>query len=201
MSNIQQVYGILGTQDEKGYQAKLAVVATVQQVKAVEYSQKSGKPGQSVFLRDNFGTEAWVKIQGKFDALTAQNIGQTYEFLIWPFKPDTSPKAYLYAWLQRAVGQQSVPQSAPQASYTPPQATTAPNTGKTPKDTSIERQAVVKAVCEVAARRESMNVGDIIEWAGHLHKWIETGQVSMDVTHCPTDPPQDWDESDDNIPI
>jgi len=202
MSNFEQVYNILGQQDDKGYQAKLSVPATVQQVKGVEYSKSSGKPGQSVFLRDNFGGEAWVKIQGKFDPLSQSQIGRTYEFLVWPFKPDNAPKTYLYAWIQRQVnGPQTQPQTPPQRPRETAQGTNPPNMGKTPRDTSIERQACFKGLCELAANRQDI-IPDMAEFFNFLHvahKWVETGEVDMSVTHVnPTDAPDLPPELRDN---
>jgi hypothetical protein len=95
------------------YQAKTLVKAFITDVKDVEYSKTSGKPGQSLYLRAENNEIAWVKLTGKFDPLTAADKGTTRDFLVWPFKPQDSPKTYLYCWIQRQNTQQA-PQTPPQ---------------------------------------------------------------------------------------
>ncbi len=124
--NFQQIRDSLGTMDGD-YQAQTEVAAIVKRVKDVEYS-KSGKKGQSLVIVLN-GEEEWVKFTGRGvedNPLDHNAVGNQYVFLIWPFKPDQSPKTYLYCWIQRRVSQNSSQQSqqAPsQTSQAPPQAT------------------------------------------------------------------------------
>jgi len=119
----QQAKDNLG-QKEPGtdYNLKLAINATVKVAKPIEYSKTSGKPGQSLLLTADNGEEDWVKLTGKFDALDQSSIGKTYEFLVWPFQPDGSPKIHLYCWIQRQVPQSQPqgPQNAPQGVKPPP---------------------------------------------------------------------------------
>ena len=118
----QQVREILGQKDDKGYQKKLEITASVVRVKDVEYSKSSGKPGQSLLLKCG-GEEEWVKFQGgkDFTPLDPSAVGKTYIFLVWPFRPDQSPKTYLYCWIQRQVPQngQQPPQQAAQSTNSP----------------------------------------------------------------------------------
>ncbi len=117
--NFQQIRDSLGTMSGD-YQAQTEVVAIVKRVKDVEYS-KSGKKGQSLVIVLN-GEEEWVKFTGKGveeNPLDHNAVGNQYVFLIWPFKPDQSPKTYLYCWIQRRVSQNS----SQQAQQAPPQAT------------------------------------------------------------------------------
>lgn len=113
----QEIRNKLGQKDDKGYQVKTKVTAIIKRVKNVEYSKASGKPGQSLLIEVN-GEEEWIKLIGKFDALDGSFEGRNFEFLIWPFQPDGSPKSYLYAWIQRQSGAQTPPQ-AHQATNTP----------------------------------------------------------------------------------
>jgi len=119
----QQIKDSLGQMDgENKYQLKTAVNATVVRVRELEYSKTNGKPAQSLVLKDDDGEEEWVKLTGKFDPLQAGQVFQKYEFLVWPFKPQQSPKTYLYCWIQRQVNQNSQPpQSVSQRPPQPPQ--------------------------------------------------------------------------------
>ena len=131
----QQVKDNLG-QKEPGtdYNLKLAISATVKVAKPIEYSKSSGKPGQSLLLTADNGEEEWVKLTGKFDALDQGSIGKKYEFLVWPFQPDGSPKIYLYCWIQRQV-----PQGSPQTRQNAPQGT------KPPPGIDVESQILAMA--------------------------------------------------------
>ena len=110
----QQIQQTLGNMDGQ-YQAKTLVKAFISDVKDVEYSKTSGKPGQSLYLRhEETGEIAWVKFTGKGvedNPLDKADKGTTREFLVWPFKPDSSPKTYLYCWIQRQTSQQSTTNS------------------------------------------------------------------------------------------
>lgn len=135
----QQAINSLG-QFEPGttYNVKTQIFATVKVAKLVEFSPKTGKPGQSLLLVADNGEESWVKLSGKFDALDQNSIGQRYEFLVWPFKPEQAQKVYLYCWIQRQVPQQSR-QSNPQA---PPQVAQATNS---PQGMDISAQTIAIA--------------------------------------------------------
>jgi len=102
------------------YNLKVEMPAIVRAVKPIEYSKQSGKPGQSIFLEDNTGVKQWVKLTGTFEPLDDSYIGKTFTFKIWPFKPDQSPKTFLYCWIQRQVPQ-NAQQSNTQTPQTPPQ--------------------------------------------------------------------------------
>lgn len=113
----EQIKRTLGNMEGQ-YQAKTLVTAFISDVKDVEYSQKSGKPGQSLYLRhEETGEIAWVKFTGKGveeNPLSKADKGTTRDFLVWPFKPQDSPKTYLYCWIQRQTGQQA-PQNTQQS--------------------------------------------------------------------------------------
>uniref|UniRef100_A0A6M3XFV8 Uncharacterized protein n=1 Tax=viral metagenome TaxID=1070528 RepID=A0A6M3XFV8_9ZZZZ len=190
----QQVKNLLGEKDETGqYQAKLLVHATVRQVKALEYSKSNGKPKQSLYLQDQHGEQEWVTLQGKFDAMDQSYVGRAFEFLVWPFKAEQSQKIYLYCWLQRASSMaQAAPQTPPQAA----RATNAPNTARDATGVSIERQCVVKAVCEVVAHHQTMSLAEALQWCQVFHKWVETGKVDLEVSHQSVDGPE-WEEDQD----
>lgn len=124
----QQILQTLGNMDGQ-YQVKTLVTAFITDVKNVEYSQKTGKPGQSLYLRhDETGEISWVKFIGKGvedSPLDKTDKGTTRDFLVWPFKPDQSPKTCLYCWIQRQTSQS--PQQAPQQAA---QGTNAPQGGE-----------------------------------------------------------------------
>jgi hypothetical protein len=64
-------------------------------------------------------------------------------------------------------GSAPAPQDTPQTPNTP-----ARDTG-----VSIERQCVVKGVCEIVARRGGqMDKAEALDWCHHLHHWIQTGR-------------------------
>lgn len=117
----QQILQTLGKMDGQ-YQAKTLVTAFISDVKDIEYSQKTGKPGQSLYLRhDETGEISWVKFIGKGvedSPLDKTDKGTTRDFLVWPFKPDQSPKTCLFCWIQRQTGQQA-PQRAAQGTNLP----------------------------------------------------------------------------------
>jgi len=101
------------------YQAKTEITATILQVKPVEYSQKSGKPGQSLYVELDSGEKDWIKFTGKgvADAPLDHNAeNQRAIFLVWPFRPEQAAKTYLYCWIQRQTSQRS-----PQSRQQPPQ--------------------------------------------------------------------------------
>lgn len=106
----EQIKRTLGNMDGQ-YQAKTLVTAFISDVKEVEYSKKSGKSGQSLYLRhEETGEIAWVKFTGKGvekNPLSKADKGTTRDFLVWPFKPQDSPKTYLYCWIQRQTSQQA----------------------------------------------------------------------------------------------
>ena len=102
------------------YNLKVEMPAIIRAVKSIEYSKQSGKMGQSLFLEDNTGDKQWVKLTGTFEPLDDSYIGKTFTFKVWPFKPDQSPKTYLYCWIQRQVPQPGQ-QSSSQTPQTPPQ--------------------------------------------------------------------------------
>lgn len=164
----QQARNNLG-QKEPGtnYNIKISIYATVKQAKAIEYSKTSGKPGQSLLLKDDDGEEEWVKLTGKFDVLNNSHIGQRYEFLVWPFQPEQSPKVYLYCWIQRQVPQDS--QQAPQQAR---QSTNAPNT----TILSAERQCAWKSACSVAASNLDMTLEEVEQWAVRGLSFIQFGK-------------------------
>ena len=114
----QQAISTLGQLDGQ-YQMKTKILAVVRQVKKMEFSQSSGKPKQSLYLTDESGEDSWVTIIGKFDALDDSSLGKQYEFLVWPYKADQSPKTTLYCWINRQVPQQQS-QGSPQRPQTPP---------------------------------------------------------------------------------
>jgi len=119
----QQVISTLGQTDGQ-YQLKTKILAVVKQVKKVEFSKSSGKPKQSLYLTDESGEDSWVTIIGTFDALDDTSLGKQYEFLVWPYKAEQSPKTTLYCWINRQVPVQSYtqpPQGSPQAPPQPPQ--------------------------------------------------------------------------------
>jgi hypothetical protein len=176
----EQIRQTLGQMDGQ-YQKKTQVVATVKQLKKVEYSQSSGKPVQSLLLEAQDAEQSWVKLMGNFDPLDDNYLNAQCEFMIWPFKPEQSPKIYLYCWINRKIdgaapSAPQTPQNAPQAANTP-----APTVTHTP------REYVVLGVCNVAARRPDMDTAAILDMCHHLHKWVETGEVDFTVTHEPVD--------------
>ena len=67
------------------------------------------------------------------------------------------------------------PVPSPAAAVVAPQPVHVP-VGRDATGGSIERQCVVKAVCEVAARRSPMDVGEVVKWCVILHKWVTDGQ-------------------------
>ncbi len=117
--NFQQIRDTLG-QMESGYQVKTEITATILQVKPVEYSKQSGKPGQSLYVQLDTGEKDWIKFIGKdvVDSPLDYNAEKKqYLFRVWPFKADQAPKASLYCWIQRQVpsqGGSQAPQSPPQ---------------------------------------------------------------------------------------
>jgi hypothetical protein len=81
----EQIKHTLGNMDGD-YQAKTLVTAFIADVKDVEYSKSSGKPGQSLYLRhEETGEIAWVKFTGKGVAdnpLDKSDKGTTRDFLV-----------------------------------------------------------------------------------------------------------------------
>jgi hypothetical protein len=128
------------------YQAKTPIKAFITDIKDVEYSKSSGKPGQSLYLRAENNEIAWVKLTGKFDPLTAADKGTTRDFLVWPFKPQDSPKTYLYCWIQRQSSQ-----NTQQGSQQPAQAT---NSGTVGFTTQIAERIAI-ALEKIAANGQS----------------------------------------------
>ena len=126
----QQAISTLGQLDGQ-YQMKTKILAVVRQVKKMEFSQSSGKPKQSLYLTDESGEDSWVTIIGKFDALDDSSLGKQYEFLVWPYKADQSPKTTLYCWINRQVPQ-TASQGSPQTPQTPYQGINAPPADKIP---------------------------------------------------------------------
>jgi hypothetical protein len=119
--NFQQIKETLGIMDGQ-YQAKTEITAIVKRVKDVEFSKK-GKKGQSLCIELN-GEEDWVKFTGKGVEeypLDTTAVGRPYIFLVWPFRPEQSPKTYLYCWVQRQSpqGGYQAPPSAPQTHQEP----------------------------------------------------------------------------------
>ena len=114
----QQIANTLGQKDEKGYQVKTLVSATIKVIKDVEYSQSSGKPKQGLLLAGDHGAESWVTLMGNDVPLGKDLKDGKYQFLIWPFKADQSPKATFYCWIQRAAPKTS-PQQAAQSTISP----------------------------------------------------------------------------------
>ena len=192
----QQILDTLGQLDGN-YQRKTPVTATLLEVKAVEYSQSSGKPKQGLYVQADDGDRAWLNLIGKFDPVDVNNRNR-FDFLVWPFKAEQSPKPSLYCWIQRAAAGQAppsepyhVPVGQPQA---PPQAPNTPVRTRDATGVSIERQATVKAVCERYAGTDA-DLATMLDACGHFHKWIETGTVDFTVMNTPapimTDPNQD----------
>ncbi len=159
--NFQQIRDSLGTMDGQ-YQAKTEITATIKQVKPVGYSQKSGKPGQSLYIELDSGEQDWVKFTGKDVAdspLDHNAEGKRVILKIWPFRPEQAAKTYLYCWIQRQVpqnGSQSS-QNTPQAPQQPPQQPNAPQGNQSP-----DKDARAKAV-EVAAMLVSYGKHEDIE--------------------------------------
>ena len=113
--DFQQIRDTLG-QMEGDYQAKTEITATILQVKPVEYSKQSGKPGQSLYVQLDSGEKDWIKFIGKNVADSPLDYNaekKQYLFRVWPFKADQAPKASLYCWIQRQVPSQGGSQ-APQ---------------------------------------------------------------------------------------
>ena len=111
--NFQQIRDSLGQMDGQ-YQAKTEITATIKQVKPVEYSKSSGKPGQSLYIELDSGEQDWIKFTGKGVAdspLDHNALDQRVIFLVWPFRPEQATKTYLYCWIQRQVPQQGQQQS------------------------------------------------------------------------------------------
>jgi len=122
--NFQTIRDSLGQMDGK-YQAKTDLTAVIKQVKPVEYSKSSGKPGQSLYIELDSGERDWVKFTGKDVAespLDHNAMDQNYALKVWPFQPEATTKVYLYCWIQRQVPQGSPqrPQNAPQGIKPPP---------------------------------------------------------------------------------
>ena len=108
----------------------------------MEFSQSSGNPKQSLYLTDESGEDSWVTIIGKFDALDDTSLGKQYEFSVWPFKADQSPKTTLYCWINRQV-----PQSSQTSSQAPPQRPQAPPQGVKPPP-GIDTQSQIMEMAE-----------------------------------------------------
>jgi hypothetical protein len=64
------------------------------------------------------------------------------------------------------------PQAASQPVHVP--------VGRDATGVSIERQCVVKAVMEKAARSQ-MDLAEVLDWCHHLHAWVETGKALLHV--------------------
>jgi hypothetical protein len=74
----------------------------------------------------------------------------------------------------KSFGQEGAP---PQQQAAPPQQ--APP-ARDDRNTSIERQCVVKAVAEIAAHRPEMSIEDMMSLAVTFHDWVATGNVGPD---------------------
>lgn len=90
------------------------------------------------------------------------------------------------------------PQNYSQAPQNQPQSTQAPQGGRNATGVSIERQCVVKAVCEVAGRRE-FTLPEVLNWCVELHSWVETGTIPYSQL-ASANPIQDSAPSGDDIP-
>ncbi len=102
----RQILATVGQEDDKGYQVKTVILGTVKQRKEIEFSQTTGKPGQSFVLIAENGEESWVKWIGKDvekGAMPEECVGNQYEWIVWPFKADQAKKPSLYCWLSTLV--------------------------------------------------------------------------------------------------
>jgi hypothetical protein len=113
---------------EGQYQIKTKVIAMIRQVKPMEFSKTNSKPKQSLFLEADNGEKEWVTLIGKFDPLDFNSEGKKFEFLLWPFKAEESPRTTLYCWINRQVATQQPQQgqNTPQTHQTPLQVTNTP---------------------------------------------------------------------------
>lgn len=117
--NFQSVDAVLGQQDEKGYQIRVAMRATVGQIFPSEFNKK-GKKTQNIFLTDGVGIEHKVKIYiGNNPDI---NSGDSGEFIVGPNPYEN--KMYYSGFIQGQLqaGQQQAPQQqGNQAGYQPQQ--------------------------------------------------------------------------------
>ena len=194
----QQILDTLGQLDGN-YQRKTPVTATLLEVKAVEYSQSSGKPKQGLYVQADDGDRAWLNLIGKFDPVDVNNRNR-FDFLVWPFKAEQSPKPSLYCWIQRAAAGQAppsepyhVPVGQPQA---PPQAPNTPVRTRDATGVSIERQVCIYTVGDIVESRPQMDMAEAGDWLAFFMYFAETGQIKITATHSPApvagyDPNQD----------
>ena len=96
---------------------------------------------------------------------------------LWSVQYDANKQQTKAFFQQYANGQQQARQPAPQQAPPQPQGPPPVNAGR---DTgvSIERQCIVKGVCEIVARSGGqMGIDDALDWCDALHGWIKTGNV------------------------
>jgi hypothetical protein len=172
----QQIANSLNKKDDKGFQVKTTILATIIQMKSVEYSQTTGKPKQGLLLRTYNGEESWVNLMGK-DCPIDQNLLNTQcEFLIWPYKAEQSPKVTFYCWINRRVSQNSLPQ-APQTTNSAPQGQSVPNN----KDVSMCRQCAGKCSAVILGNKvyaTAMDaLTDMMDLSVPLSDWFLTGNL------------------------
>ena len=190
--NFGQVRQIKGQQDDKGYDVKLAMFATFNEIGGITFTQNQ-KQTCKCTLVDDAAEKHTVHLYGN-NLPEPQLLGTRGAFLISAFDGQGQGGPYAgYQGFWQANAQvpsqapppqqgyppiQQPPQSPP-ASPTPPQrpqnAPQPPRPAQGARDAtgvSIERQCVVKAVCG----NGDLSLGDALDWCIALHYWVATGR-------------------------
>jgi hypothetical protein len=150
------------------------------QAAIVEIKHQSGEYGDYALgkAQDNTGQVEQVMFTCKKEMQFPTGLAAGHS-CNWAGKYDANTqrmKLFFGSMAQRDVAAQAPATPPPQAPPpTPPAAPYHEPAGRDATGVSIERQCVVKAVGEIASRR-NMDLGEAIKWCCHLHKWVETGQ-------------------------
>lgn len=214
--NFNAVRQAMGQKDPQKpqYDLKVTMFATFTNIEGITFT-KNQKQTCTVKLQDDAGESHNTHLYGTLP--TAAMNGLRAEFQLSAFSGQGQAGQYTgYSgfWNDRsqvnqgqAATQQAPapvpnayagpsPTPSPAASVVAPQPVHVP-VGRDATGVSIERQCVVKAVCEVAARRSPMDVGEIIKWCVILHKWVTDGQdiptMGQQPGQAPFAPPLEFD--------
>lgn len=228
--NFAQIRNAMGQKDpaKPQYELKVTMLATFQNINDITFTQNQ-KQTCLVKLQDDAGESHNVHLYGTLP--TAAMNGLRAEFNLSAFSGQGQKGQYTgYSgfWNDRArvnqqaqaPPQQPIPNAygnqpatpSPAANVTAPRPVQIP-VGRDATGVSIERQCVVKAVCEVAARRGGqMDVGEVVKWCVILHKWVTDGQdipvmgqqPNQQSGQAPFAPPPEFDPGtppEDDIPF
>jgi hypothetical protein len=141
---------------------------------ATKFDLKDGQYGPYALgtVKDSAGEEAKVLFSSKDNAPDPKDnkplpdSGCLNRPAVWVGLYDANKNQYRVLF-NYYTGTSTAPQNPPQTPNMP-----ARDTG-----VSIERQCVVKAVCEIVARRGGqMDKAEALDWCHHLHHWIQTGR-------------------------